>query len=424
MNKFYSILFFFIIFSLISCKTEDDQISEEVILTENIEVYNANLVDDDYILAIKNGSTEAFIIDKAGNKLHNWVFDSNLGNDLELLPDGKLIGMFKSENPEVAYGGYGGIAKILNPDGTTYWEFEHSTSNYISHHDIEMLSNGNVMFLVWERITAQEAQSQGADTAVDIFPEVLLEVNPNTNEIVWEWHSWDHIIQDNYANLPNYGVLSSNPQRININYNLNTNGDLMHANGIDLDEDRDVIFMSVNKYSEIWVIDHSTTTIEASTNTGGNYNKGGNLLYRFGNPETYNNSFGERRFYSNHFPNFLENNVPGAGNILVYMNGNNIEQSTVYELDIPETFNLQANVDNEPTIVWSFTDEDFYFGKLSGAVRLQNGNTLICEGDYGFWEVTQEGEVVWKYNKLESGASLWRGYNYSKNSDEMNSLGL
>ena len=32
------------------------------------------------------------------------------------------------------------------------------------------------------------------------------------------------------------------------------------------------------------------------------------------------------------------------------------------------------------------------------AQRLPNGNTLVCESSYGrFFEVTQEGEIVWEY---------------------------
>ena len=38
----------------------------------------------------------------------------------------------------------------------------------------------------------------------------------------------------------------------------------MHANGIDYDSDKDIIYVSVNAYSEIWVIDHSTTITEAA----------------------------------------------------------------------------------------------------------------------------------------------------------------
>jgi len=61
----------------------------------------------------------------------------------------------------------------------------------------------------------------------------------------------------------------------------------MHANGIFYDPATDLIYMSVNFYSEVWVIDHSTTTAEAAGNQGGQFNRGGDLVYRFGNPSLF-----------------------------------------------------------------------------------------------------------------------------------------
>ena len=64
---------------------------------------------------------------------------------------------------------------------------------------------------------------------------------------------------------------------------------------------------------------------------------------------------------------------------------------------------------------------ELFFGKISGAVRLSNGNTLICEGDFGYWEVTPEGEVVWKYG---SETNVWRGYGIEANDPRLNLLPL
>lgn len=409
-----------------NCQNDDD-ITDEIIipdptLTDNVEVYNGSLIDNSYTLAVENGGTKSYLLDKAGNEIKEWLFDDNLGNDLELLPEGKLLGIFKSDNATITFGGYGGVVKIINPDGSIDWEYEYSSENYMSHHDTELLPNGNVLFIVWEKIDTMVALANGVPTTVPIYPETLIEVNPSNNEIVWQWRSFDHIVQDLDNTLLNFGSVSDNPQLIDINYDIVDNGDVMHANGIDYDQDKDVIYLSVNFYNEIWVIDHSTTTEQASGNNGGNYNKGGNLLYRFGNPSAYDNTEGTRLFYSNHFPNFLENNEPGGGNILVYNNGTNNSQSIVYELDMPDNFNLIPNTDNEPSIVWSFTDPDLFHGRISGAVRLKNGNTLIAEGDYGFWEVTNDGTIVWKYNGL--GRIFWRCYNYNFDDQEILDLNL
>ena len=422
-NLFY-LLFFISIITLSCNKDSDDDSPNQTIpvLTDQVEVYNPAIISDNLILAIESGGNTSYLINKAGEKLHIWNFEANLGNDFELLPNGKALGIFKPSDPVISFGGYGGIIKLINPDSSIDWEFPYYSDNYIAHHDVEMLPNGNVIFLVWEKITALEAQQAGVNVDHDIYPEKLIEINPSTNQIVWEWRSWDHIIQDFDANAPNFGDISMHPERININYNLQTNGDFMHANGIDYDNNKDILFISVNFFHEIWVIDHSTTTQQAASSIGGNYNKGGDLLYRFGNPNTYNNTFGNKLFDNNHFPNLIEEGKPGEGNILVYVNGGSIDQSTVYELEIPETLNLTPNTNNEPNIAWSFTNSNLFFGRISGANRLQNGNTLICEGDYGYWEVAPNGEIAWKYNG--TALNYWRGYEYEFNHSGLEELGL
>jgi len=404
----------FLFISLTFSCNKDSEITPpepEVILTDNVLVYNSEKIHDHLSLLVKSGSTTSLLVDKSGNTVYEWNFDTKLGNDFELLPDGKSIGMFKRSEPVVSFGGYGGIVKIFDETGTETWSYDYVNGNDIGHHDVEMLPNGNVIFLVWEEIDATEAQAAGVNFSSNVYTEKLIEVNPNTNEVEWEWRSWDHIVQEYDSNALNYNSVANNPQRININYYINPNGDFMHANGIDYNTDKDILYISVNYFSEIWAIDHSTTISEASGSSGGNYNKGGDLLYRFGNPSTYNNTLGTRTFYNNHFPNLLENGVPGAGNILVYGNSgpDGLAQSTVYEIKLPEPLSLLPNTNNEPTTVWSFTDEELSFGKISGADRLANGNTLICEGDFGMWEVTPNGEIVWKY---ESEGSSWRAYGY------------
>lgn len=191
----------------------------------------------------------------------------------------------------------------------------------------------------------------------------------------------------------------------------------MHINGIGYDPDNDLIFLSVNFYSEVWVIDHSTTTEIAATHSGGNFGRGGDLIYRFGNPSAHGDNVSERLFVNNHYPNLFE-----PGKMLIFTNGGDLEQSTVHEMALPDALG-QKSVPNltNPEILWSFTDSELYSPKVSGAVRLPNGNTLITEGDYGIWEVTKEGEVVWKFN---SEGFFWRAYHYAKDDPAILALSL
>jgi len=423
------IIIFVINFSLIlSCSNDDNNVIEdddvEIIDDPNDDVFageilinNEELREDSFLLVEDAFNNQVFLMDREARVYYEWTLSSGLGNDIQLLPNGQLLALLEADDAVIQLGGNGGKVQFINPDNTIAWEYNYSSEDYISHHDVELLPNGNVLFLVWERKIAEQAVGAGYENAIDIFPEAIIEIDYNTKEIAWEWHSWDHLIQDFDPARENYGTVSDHPELVNINYNPVDSGDIMHANGITYDEENDIIYMSVNAFSEVWVIDHSTTSEEAASHSGGNYDKGGDLIYRFGNPEAYDNNQGERLFYNNHYPNLLHNSP--TRNMLIFGNGNNVSQSTAYELQLPDVFNLLPNTNNEPQIVWSFTDPDLYSPKVSGAVRLANGNTLITEGDFGIWEVTDAGEVVWKF---QGDGFFWRTYSFDKNSTQILNL--
>lgn len=431
-HKLLSILLLLV--CLFNCSKNDDNSDTnndnnddpEPELSENVKLYNPDLVADNLVFNMRGQN--ACLINKVGDTLKNWDFGYELGNDAKILPNTNIIGMFRADSPTFSFGGYGGVVRLFDFEGNELWNYEYANEDHLSHHDVLHLDNGNVMFQAWERVPPSEASALGINTTTDIYTESLIEVNPTTNQIVWEWHSKDHSVQDVFpAVTSTYGTVSDNPQLININYNLeggngtvSETGNVMHCNGIFHDSEKDVIYLSIYMYSEVWVIDHSTSTSEAASHTGGNYNKGGDLLYRFGNPTAYNNSEGERLFYRTHTPNIIKDNYPGAGNFLIFMNGYDETQgSIIYEFEVPNTFDLVPNQDNEPLIVWSFEEEDLFYGRISGAQRLSNGNTLICEGDYGFWEVTSDGEIAWKYS---TEGSFWRAYAYDFNDPAISPL--
>ena len=89
---------------------------------------------------------------------------------------------------------------------------------------------------------------------------------------------------------------------------------------------------------------------------------------------------------------------------------------------MPQIFSLESNTNNEPTVIWSYTNEDMHNDRISGAVRLSNGNTLICEGDYVYWEITPSKQIAWKYNG-EAG-NYWRGYGYDLSFIGLSNLGI
>lgn len=395
----------------------EEPVEEAPELAGDITVFNEALVEDSYVLVNNILGSRVFLMNKEAEILFEWELPEGLGNDCFLLPSGQLLTCLKDAEAIITFGGYGGVMRLINPDQSVEWEVVYSTEDFVAHHDVEMLPNGNILFLVWERISAEEALEKGFVNDSDIFTEAIIEMNPYSQEIIWEWHAIDHVVQNNDAAKSNFGTLAENPRKININHDPRENGDIMHANALTYDFTKDVIYISVNFYSEVWVVDHSTSTEEAADITGGNFNLGGDLIYRFGNPEAYDNTAASRLFYNNHFPNLIRD----FNSLLIFGNGNDIEQSTVYELQLNLPFQLNSSADNEPEILWSFTHPDLFSDIVSGAVRLKNGNTLITEGDAGLWEVTNDKEVVWRFNAQ---GLFWRAYSYSNDHPGVEALGL
>ncbi|MEP0174116.1 MAG: aryl-sulfate sulfotransferase [Paraglaciecola sp.] len=411
MKTYKLLLVVLVMMSLFSCSSDTDN-SAEVEDTESDEV-------ETYILVEVTNGGGVYLINQDGEEVYNFDLNYTLGNDANLEDDGSLVAIVKSNNTDITFGGYGGKFIKQNADKSIEWEVEYASSEYNAHHDVETLPNGNILFPVWEKVSADDATAAGFSGGFDIYPESIVEMDPLTQEVVWQWRMMDHVIQDHDSAQANFGVVANNPRKIDLNYNNSqTDGDITHANGLTYDEENDLIYMTVNYYSEVWVIDHSTTTTEAATEQGGDQGLGGDLVYRFGNPEVYDNEVGEVTLNRVHYPNLLDN-----GNVLVFANQLNAGQSEAIEFDLPDEFSLEVGVDNEPTIAWSFTDENLYSGFISSAVRMDNGNTLIAEGVAGtLWEVSDSGEIIWQYQIVSE--NLWRAYVFSSDSSAIQALDI
>ncbi|WP_276166752.1 arylsulfotransferase family protein [Zobellia alginiliquefaciens] len=399
---------------LTSCSSDDIDALSVVEDEEIIDDDNSGIDTNSYILAV-DPDDGVELINHDGETLFEWAING-LGDDAELQSDGSLVAIQAATNPRINFGGYGGKFIKINADQTTDWEFTYSSDSYISHHDVNYLSNGNIIFLIWEKVDSDDAAQMGFSGNFDIYPDAVIEMNPLTQEVVWEWHFTDHVIQDYDSNLDNYGVVADYPNKIDINYNSTQNdGDITHANGLTLDETNDLLYVTVNYYSEVWVIDHSTTTEEAATSEGGNYNLGGDLVYRFGNPLAYDN-VGDVTLNRVHYPNLFDDNK-----MLVFANNLYNGQSAVVEYQLSPPYQLVAGQDNEPTVTWEFTDPDLYNLSIGGAVRMSNGNTLIAEGDGTIWEVNNNGDVLWQTTDIRR---PWRAYAFPVDDEAITALGL
>jgi hypothetical protein len=358
-------------------------------------------------------STMTYLRECTGELNHTWYSTYSPGAMVRWVGHGTILRAIRvTAGPDYTGGTGGGIQKILW-DGTIVWDFRYNTDEYLSHHDIRMLPNGNILMIAWETKTRVEAIAAGRNpifvTTQGFLPDHIIEVQqtgPTSGSIVWEWHVWDHLIQDYDSSKDNYGMVADHPELVNINYITSTHPDWMHTNSIDYNEEFDQILLSVHNFNEIWVIDHSTTTEEAASHTGGNSGKGGDLLYRWGNPAAYGRgTASDQKLFLQHDANWIDSGCPGDGHILLFNNGGVRLFSTVDEIVPPvdETgkYYITEGSPYGPTNpTWTYSPQpSFYASFLSGAERLSSGNTLITNGETGeVLEVTPEGVTVWYYN--------------------------
>jgi len=378
-----------------------------------------------YILYSPEYSTKTLLMDKNGTIRHTWESPYIQGLGISLLENGDLLRTaMPNVNPVFISGGVTGRVERYDWNGTLTWGFNYSTPQHCLHHDIAMLPDGDILMVAWEYKTAQEAIAAGRDPSSlplgELWPDHVIEVRPTgpaSGDIVWQWHIWDHLIQDYDSTKANYGNVTDHPELLDINYGIHEGrdrADWNHINAIDYNPKFDQILLSVHNQREIWIIDHSTTTQEATGHTGGRSGHGGDLLYRWGNPRTYRRGTSQdQQLFGQHDAQWIPPGCPGEGDILLFNNGEGRPEgqySTVDELRPPVDDNgtytlIPGSAYGPSQPLWSYQARDpfdFYAGYLSSAQRLPTGTTLICDGDHGlFLEVTPEGNTVWEYrNRL------------------------
>jgi len=403
-----------------------------------------------YTLFTPEYSKYTYLINNTGEVIHIWDCNNIQGIATFLLDDGNLIrsDCLKKPHPNFIIGGFTGHVGIYDPDGTVVWDFSYSNDQYCIHHDIELLPNGNILMIAEEYKSKEEAIRNGRNPQHilqgRICPDKIIEVKPigiYDYEIVWEWHVWDHLIQDYDPTKDNYGDVNKHPELIDINFGTHT-ADWTHINSVDYNEKFDQILLCSRDFSEMWIIDHSTTTEESAGHSGGKYGKGGDLLYRWGNPQSYRaGDENDKKLFNPHDADWIESGCPGEGNILVFNNLRELENESNPSLrkyssvdEIKPPVNIKGEYYKIGTAygpqnpIWMYYDEenphDFYSGVMSGAQRLPNGNTLICSGGKGeFFEVTYEKDIVWKYkNPYGLPNHVFNIYRYSKDHSGIKNL--
>ena len=415
-----------------------------------------------YTLVAPINSRKTFLLDLQGRVVRTWESRYAAGQSAYLLEDGHLLRAARLDPGMQIFGGngQGGRVQKFTWDGELVWDFKYHNDRQLAHHDIYPMPNGNVLLIVWEIRTAAESRAAGRKPGTvrgRWLTDSVIEVKPTaktTAEVVWEWHAWDHLVQDYDPSLANYDDVAAHPERIDVNFGddgtpsrepvqpaakvkgrgaskkskelekLRSLGyvgslagtgsrwmipDWNHINAIAYNAELDQIMLSPRLFNEIWVIDHSTTTDEAVGHTGGRAGRGGDLIYRWGNPLAHRaGTKAAQKLFFQHDAHWISSGHPGAAHVLVFNNGGPVGRnfSSVDEIVLPVDARGHYRRDPDAAFgpidtAWSYTapkKEDFFAAIMSGADRLSNGNTLICDGVRGMiFEVTPQKETVWLY---------------------------
>ncbi len=406
---------------------------------------NTEGLTEGYIMFTPQNSASVYLVDRKGQVVHEWK-GNYMTHNAYLQDDGSVIqAAVDPDFPVFAGGGEAGRLQKISWDGKMLWDFEYANEAYLQHHDLTVMPNGHILVIAWEAKTANEVLAAGRKPTLipkaGLWPDKIVEIEPqgkSGGKIVWEWHVWDHLIQDYDAKKANYGKPADHPELLDFNVGdtlpspvsqdsmeilkaqgkarrnatpENRGADVYHFNALKYNAELDQIVFSSPHLSEIFIIDHSTSTKEASTHKGGRRGRGGDFLYRWGNPQNYHHGDStNEKLFGQHDVRWVEKGKPGAGHLTVFNNDirnrDTANYSAIYEIVPPIDKKGNYFLEKDGTFgpgkpVWAYIAPDsvsFWSNFISGAHRMKNGNTFIDEGAKGrCFEVNKEGKIVWEY---------------------------
>ncbi|MCB9262468.1 MAG: aryl-sulfate sulfotransferase [Flavobacteriales bacterium] len=410
---------------------------------------NDSTTFDGYTLLFPFPSKNTYLLNNCGHEVKKWVSNYTPGAVCYLKPNGNLLRTAHVMHDEFDHaGGNGGRIEEFDWDGNLVWFANLSDDSFSQHHDIELMPNGHLLVLLWRMVSNEDAVNAGRDPQhVDpeqpIWTESIWEIVPLKDsgyQIVWRWDAMNHLVQDYDDAKANFGIISQYPERLNFNSNYVTdNKDWLHFNSIDYNADLDQIMISCHAFSEIYIIDHSTTDQQSGGHFGGQQNKGGDILYRYGNPAVYGRgTSADQVSFKQHDAQWIPKGYPNAGKILFFNNGGTRAYSSVElftpSLDINGKYAIDGTKPfGPPNSEWEYTanpiKKDFYSVNMSSVQPLSNGHFLICESTKGhFFEIDQNKNILWSYvNPITAtgpitqgtkplGNACFRAYKYATNS--------
>ena len=326
------------------------------------------------LFAPQSGGGKVYLIDLDGNAVHTGQMPYAPGNSGYLTERGTYFYNGKTVENSARYISRqpwkGGAALEADWSGRILWEVRHPDH----HHDGIRLRNGNVLLICLAQLPDYlVAQVKGGLPGTEhdgkMYADYLVEMTTD-GQVVWDWRTWEHLdpVIDRIAAVQDQREAWT------------------HANGLAELTNGDIV-VSFRNISTVIIIDRRT----------------GEIIWKLGAPP----------LSGQHAPTPLPN-----GNLLLFDNG-------PHRLDHSMTFSRVIEVElASKRIVWKYQERreyEFYSPRISNAQRLPNGNTLICEGDFGrLFEVTVDGELVWEFVNPYFGQGptgqnnrVFRAYRYS-----------
>ena len=297
-----------------------------------------------------SGPGDVYLLNLDGEEVHHWSMPDPPGLYGYLLPNGNLF--YGGKLKDDMWGRFqswkrfkGGVMMEVDWDGNVIWE--HHDKDH--HHDARRTEAGGAIYLTVELMAPEvAAKVKGGNPLTgenSMWADVIVEVDASGNR-VWEWHATDHL----------------DFERDLITFN-DSRDEWSHGNTVSEVSDNRVMF-SFRNISTVGMIDKAS----------------GEIVWRLG---------GEA-LAQQHDPSELAD-----GNILIYDNGSH---SAHHPLPFSRVIEVNPATNQ---IVWEYFDTpayNFFSPYISGARRLQNGNTLITEGMFGrMFQVAPNGDIVWEY---------------------------
>lgn len=376
---------------------------------------------DGYILFTPSKNVSTYLISNCGEVINEWTYSEMPGATCYLLENGTLLRVGKDS------------LEIRDWEKNLVWSYATSANGIKQHHDIEPLPNGNILCVAGESFSKDEIVGLGRNpdnTSESFRMDRIVELEPdgeNGANIVWEWRFIDHLVQEFDNSKPNYGSVIENPELVDLNYINSNQTDFTHVNAIDYNYELDQILISPRHLNEILIIDHSTTTEEAASHSGGNSGMGGDLMWRWGNPVGYQQGTeSDQKLFLQHDCKWVESTYLDEGKISVFNNGGDQNGLFSYVHLISPTF-IDGTYAKEAS---TFLPDDYDWSwngvilgdtvkepSQSGAMSLPNGNFIICETSKGrISEITKSGVHLMTYVN-PTGTTIYDQYSVITNKD-------